>query len=121
MLLTEFLWFLSFLFFPVCFCSVFFWFSHFSKEKKIFNLVFAEGMEACAILWLCSCYIFNVSSFSSPTFAEALFDSDIQCGSVRSQIALILLWQPSVIKALGVVSEELQHCYLFSALLPSDP
>lgn len=63
---------------------VFFCFYHFFFF--LFNSVFAEGMEACAILWLCFCYIFDVSLFSFPTFAEALFGSDVQCGSVRSQV-----------------------------------
>lgn len=76
----------SFFFYFFLFVFVLFSSGFLIFQKNFFDLVFAEGMEACAILWLCSCYILNVSLFSSPTFAEALFDSDVQCGSVRSQL-----------------------------------
>ena len=36
--------------------------------------------------------------------------------TLKESDPLVLLCQPSVMKALGVASEELQHCHLFSAL-----
>lgn len=35
----------------------------------------------CLLVAVFLLYTFNVSLFSSPTFAEALFDLDVQCGS----------------------------------------
>lgn len=76
LLLTEFLWFLSFFIFSSSF--LFHFLLVFSFFLKKFNLVSAEGMEACAVLQLCSCCIFNVLLFSSLTFAGAPLT---QCGS----------------------------------------
>jgi hypothetical protein len=101
----------SFFFYFFLFVFVlFFWFSHSKNKTKKPSLVFAEGMEACAILWLCPCYIFNVSLFPPQHLLK-------HCLTLR--ICEVLLCKPGVVKALCVAAGKLQHstCFLPSLTL----
>lgn len=91
--------------------------SYFSKEF-FFTLVFAESMEAL-------CHL--VAVFLLRLYCLIVFLLNTCWSTVWWAVWLWATWiffffcQASMVNALGVASEELQHYYLFSALLLSIP